>query len=72
MLPTTVAIGKEVNTLMLDFLWSGKVSRAHLELPVREGGLGLHNFANRFKASKISWVKKAVGLQYEPWPYYFE
>lgn len=52
------------------FLWNGnrpKISLDTLTLPVKSGGLGLHDFAKRIKAARLAWVKRAIISQPGPW-----
>lgn len=75
MLPVPQFIFREVDKMISSFLWCGKrpkISRTALEQQTADGGMGLHNFPNRVKAAKLSWLKKLVFPPSEPWHQYFE
>lgn len=59
-----------IKEITRDFLWDGhksKISLDTLTLPIRRGGLGLHDFALRVRASRLAWVKRAVLAPSGPW-----
>lgn len=75
MLPVPQGVFKKVDKLITFFLWRGKkpkISKHCLEKPTQAGGLGLHNFPNRVKSSKMSWLKRLSLPPVEPWHFFFE
>lgn len=59
-----------VKELSRNFLWNGHLSKISLDtltLPIQQGGLGLHDFARRIRASRLAWVKRACLSSHEPW-----
>lgn len=61
---------RTIQEMSRNFLWNGhrpKISLDTLTLPVDQGGLGLHDFALRIKASRLAWVKRAILAPPGPW-----
>lgn len=64
-----------VDKLISNFLWKGKaakISRHSLEMSTKDGGLGLHNFRDRIKTAKISWIRNMTSSHREPWHAWLE
>ena len=60
---TPEIVFKEVKTLLLNFLWDGKVSKIKYETliqPIHKGGLGLIDLEIKSKALQINWINRYI------------
>lgn len=54
-----------VRNMSQQFLWCGgnsKIAFDTLTLPTSQGGLGLHDFADRIKAARLIWVTRILSI----------
>ena len=69
-IPRSVEFLKEVNSIIYNFLWSGKpdkINRATTMLQCSQGGMNMINIFNFEKAIKVSWIKKIIFQTNSQW-----
>ena len=70
LLPTPQTIIKEVNQLIFNFLWKGKVTRLSTINIYEEGGLKGRDLDSVIKALRLSWLKRVFSSNNGAWKTY--
>ncbi len=61
---------KEVNHIVVDFIWEGKTSKIAYDVLIQqteEGGLKLVDFEDKVKSLKVMWAKRLTKHEKERW-----
>jgi hypothetical protein len=65
-----VKFEKEINSIILDFIWDGKtnqISRNVCSLPQNKGGMGMVNLNNFIKAKQVKCMHNIIHSELDKW-----